>query len=73
MEKIKKVIGLMKDKLSGKIMKEFAALRAKSYSYLTNNNNKDKKKQKTQKSVALKKQLKFEDHKFFLEATQLGK
>ena len=36
--KSKKVIGLMKDKLEGKIMKEFAELRAKTCSYLTDKN-----------------------------------
>ena len=39
----KKVIGLMKDELGGKIMREFAALGVKTYRYLTYNNNRDKK------------------------------
>ena len=33
-EKIKKILGLMKDKLGGKIKKEFVEMRAKSYSCL---------------------------------------
>ena len=33
--KMKKVIVLMKKELGGEIMKEFAALKAKTYSYLT--------------------------------------
>ena len=45
------VIGLMKDELGGKIMKEFGSLRAKTYSYLTDNNDKDKK-QNAHKSVS---------------------
>ena len=49
--KNKKVVGVMKDELGGKIMKEFAALRAKTWSYLTDNNDKDKN-QKAQKNVS---------------------
>ena len=60
------VVGLMKDKLSGKIMKEFAALRAKTYSYLTDNNNEDKKSKGTKTCV-----VKIKDYRHFLEATQL--
>ena len=37
----KKVIGLFKDELGGKIMKEFCVLRAKTYAYLMDD---DKKK-----------------------------
>ena len=40
--KNKKVIGLMKGELGGKIQKELAVLRAKAYSYLTDKNDKDK-------------------------------
>ena len=37
--KNKKVYGFFKDELGGKIMKEFVALRAKTYAYLTNDDN----------------------------------
>ena len=46
----KKVIGLMKDQLGRKLMAEFAALRPKTYSYLTDDSD-ENKKQKAQKSV----------------------
>ena len=46
----KKVIGLMKDQLGRKLMTEFAALRPKTYSYLTDDSD-ENKKQKARKSV----------------------
>ena len=41
--KNKKVIGLMKDELGGRVIKEFVALRPKTYSYLTDDCKEDKK------------------------------
>ena len=41
--KFKKVIGLRKDKLDGKIMTKYVALRPKTYSYLINDGNSNKK------------------------------
>ena len=41
--KNKTVIALSKDELSGKIMKKFVGLRAKAYSYLTNDSSENKK------------------------------
>ena len=50
-ERKKKVIGLMKDELGGKIMTEFVALRPKTYSYLTDYCKEDKKAKGTKKFV----------------------
>ena len=53
----KKVNGLMKDEIGGKITKELAALRVKTYSYLTDERNGVKKVKGTKKCV-IKKKLK---------------
>ena len=42
-KKIKKVIGLIKDELRGKIMTEFGALRPETYSYIMDDGNSNKK------------------------------
>ena len=63
--KNKKVIGLMKDELEGKIMIEFAALRPKTYSYLMDDGNSDKKAKGTKKCV-IKRILKFNGYKDYL-------
>ena len=58
----KKVIGLMKDKLGGKIMTEFVALRPKLYFYKKLDGSEDKKCKGIKKCV-VKKTLTFEDYK----------
>ena len=68
--KNKKVIGLTKDELSGKIIRKFVGLRAKSHSYLTDYESWDKKAKSTKRCV-IKRELKFENYKSCLEATQL--
>ena len=52
--KNKNVIGIIKEELVGQVMKEFVAIRAKTYSYLTDNNDEDKKAKITQKHVIKK-------------------
>ena len=42
-EKNKKVLGVIKDNLGGKLLKEFIGLRAKTFSYLTDDNSEEKK------------------------------
>ena len=67
----KKVIGLMKDELGGKIMTEFVALRPKLYSYRELDGSEDKKCKGIKKCV-VKKTLTFEDYKtcLFSDSTE---
>ena len=51
--KKKKVIGIFKDELGGKIMKEFAGLRAKTWAHLMDDDA-DKKKTKGTKKCVIK-------------------
>ena len=53
--KNKKVTGLMKDELGGKIVIKFVGLRAKTYSYLIDDGSEDKKAEGTKKCVMKKK------------------
>ena len=59
--KNKKVIGLMKDELGGKIIMEFVTLRPKTYSYLTEDCKEDKKPKGTKKCV-IKRMIRFNDY-----------
>ena len=61
MGKNKKVIGMIKDELGGKVMKEFIGLRPKCYSYLTDDGNVDKKAKGTKKCV-IKKEIMSNNH-----------
>ena len=60
--KSKKVIGLMKDELGGKIMTKCVALRAKTYSYLIGDNIEVKRVKGTKKCL-IKRMLRFLDYK----------
>ena len=60
--KNKKVPGLFKDGLGGKIITEFVALRVKAYSYLDDDGNKHKKCKGTKKCV-MKQKLMFQNFK----------
>ena len=59
----------MKNKLGGKIMTKFVALRAKSYSYLIDDGSKDEKAKETKKCL-MKIKLELENYKNHLEATK---
>ena len=65
MGKNKKIIGLMKDELGGKIITEFVTLRPKTYSYLTDDGKEGKKAKGTKKCV-VKKMIKFNHYKKYL-------
>ena len=67
----KKVTGLMKDELGGKIMTEFVAFRPKLYSYKKLDGSEDKKCKGIKKCV-VKKTLTFEDYKtcLFSDSTE---
>ena len=58
----KKVIGMFKDELGGNIMKQFCALRLKTYTYLMDDDS-EKKKAKGTKKCIIKRKIKFEDYK----------
>ena len=58
----KKVIGLFKDELGGKIMKKFCALRAKTCTHLMDDDS-EKKKAKGIKKCVIKRRLMFENYK----------
>ena len=58
----KKIIGLLKDELGGKIITEFVTLRPKTYSFLTDDGKEDKKAKGTKKCV-IKKMIKFNGYK----------
>ena len=60
--KNKKVPGLFKDKLGGKIITEFVALRPKAYSYLDDDGNEHKKSKDTKRCVT-KQKLMFQNFK----------
>ena len=57
----KKVIGMFKDELGGKIMKEFCPLRAKIYAHLMDDDS-EKKKAKGTKKCIIKRRIMFENY-----------
>ena len=59
--KNKKVIGLFKDELGGKIMKEFCALRSKAYAYRLDDDTEEKKAKGTKKCV-VKREITFKNY-----------
>ena len=68
--KNKKIIGLMKDELGGKIITEFVTLRPKTYSFLTDHGKENKNPKGTKKCI-MKKKIKFNDYKKCLFSDKL--
>ena len=60
--KNKKVIGMFKDELGGKIMIVFCALRAKAYAYLIEDGSEHKKAKGTKKCI-IKREITFQNYK----------
>ena len=58
----KKLIGMFKDELGGKTLKEFCVLRSKTYAYLTDNDSENKKAKGTKKCI-IKRRTMFENYK----------
>ena len=58
----KKVIGMFKNELGGKIIKEFCAPRATTYAYLMDDDSEQKEAKGTKKCI-IKRGIKFEDYK----------
>ena len=58
----KKAIGMFKDEVVGKIMKEFCKLKAKSYAYSMDDDS-EKKKAKGAKKCIIKRRIMFEKYK----------
>ena len=59
----KKVIGMFKDELGGKIMIEICAPRAKTYEYVMDDDSEKKKAKGTKKMCIMKSRIMFEDYK----------
>ena len=59
--KNKKVIGKFKDELGGKIMNEFCALRAKTYSFKLDDDTKNKRAKGTKKCI-VKREITFKNY-----------
>ena len=68
--KYKNVIWWMNNKIGGKIMTEFVALRTKTCSYLMDHGNSDKKSKRTKKMLQ-KGRLKFNGYKKYLQNNEI--